>query len=205
MKRIRKSVFALLLAITVALVCPSIIPESTVSVSAAKPRISKDYIQITKGQTFRVKMKNTKKKVRWSSSSNYVATITSSGKITARRKGMALVRAKIGSKTYTCKVLVYSKNDKYSDSDWAVLGGKLLKVNRNDPAIGKTSFYLLKLNKPTKFKTFYGSKKITEVQIKTTYNLKKYINKNVIVAGQVWEGLGAYDFREMMLGNIAIY
>ena len=68
-----------------------------------------------------------------------------------------------------------------------------------------SSFYLLKLNKPTKFKTYYGNKKITEVQIKTTYNLKKYINKNVIVARQVWEGIGAYDFREMMLGDIAIY
>ena len=68
-----------------------------------------------------------------------------------------------------------------------------------------SSFYLLKLNKPTKFKTYYGNKKITEVQIKTTYNLKKYINKNVIVARQVWEGNGAYDYSEMMLGNISIY
>lgn len=205
MKQVKKVVYTMLLTIAIALVCPSIIPHDVTTVTAAKPKISKDYLQLTKGQTYRININNTKKKVKWSTSSNYVATVNSKGKITAKRKGMALVRAKIGSKTYTCKVLVYSKNDKYSDSDWAVLGGKLLKVTRYDPAVGKTSFYLLKLNKPTKFKTYYGNKKITEVQIKTTYNLKKYVNKNVIVAGQVWEGIGAYDFREMMLGDIAIY
>ena len=205
MKRIKKSVFALLLAVTVALVCPSIIPESTVLASAAKPRISKDFIQLTKEQTFRVKMKNTKKKVKWSSSSNYVATVSSSGKITARRKGMALVKAKIGSKSYTCKVLVYSKNDKYTESDWAVFGGKLVKVNRYDPAVGKTSFYLLKLNKPTRLKTYNGTKKITEIQIKPSYSLKRYLNKNIIVAGQVWQGINAYDFRDMILVDVAVW
>lgn len=201
MKRIKKSVFALLLSVIVALVCPSIIPESTASVSAANPKISKDYLQLTKGQTFRVKMKNAKKKVKWNSSSNYVATVTSSGKITARRKGMALVRARIGSKTYTCKVLVYSKNDKYTESDWAIFGGKLVKAIRYDPAVGKTSFYLLKLNKPTKF----GTKKITEIQIKPSYSLKRYLNKNIIVAGQVWQGINAYDFRDMILTDVAVW
>ena len=61
------------------------------------------------GQKRALKVKNTKKKVKWSSTKKSVATVNKKGVVTAKKKGTAYIKAKVGKKTYKCKVTVKSK------------------------------------------------------------------------------------------------
>ncbi len=53
-----------------------------------------------------LKMQWAKGKVKWSSSNKKVATVNSKGKVVAKKKGTAKISAKVGGKTYRCKVTV---------------------------------------------------------------------------------------------------
>ena len=75
-------------------------------VKVETPSISKTKITVTKGKTYTLKMNGTKQKVTWSSSSKKIAIVNSKGKITAVKKGTTTIKAKVGGKTYSCKVVV---------------------------------------------------------------------------------------------------
>lgn len=87
-----------------------------VPVSAAgKVHLSNKIITITTGKTKKIKLKNNKKKVSWKITKGK-SLISLKGKskssvtIVAKKKtGKAVVQAKIGKKTYTCKVTVSKK------------------------------------------------------------------------------------------------
>ena len=81
----------------------------TTTVSAAKIKLSKTKITLTQGKKYRLKVKGTKKKVKWSSTKKSVATVNKKGVVTAKKKGTAYIKAKVGKKTYKCKVTVKSK------------------------------------------------------------------------------------------------
>lgn len=59
-----------------------------------------------KGQTVQLKVKNATGKIAWKSSNKKVATVNSSGQVNARKAGKATITAKVGSKTFKCKVTV---------------------------------------------------------------------------------------------------
>ncbi|MDD3746137.1 MAG: Ig-like domain-containing protein [Anaerostipes sp.] len=83
-----------------------LLPTSNV-LAKAKPKLSKTSITITKGKTYTLKVKNNKKKVKWSSKNRKIATVSSKGKVKAIKSGTTYVYAKIkGSKTLKCKVKV---------------------------------------------------------------------------------------------------
>lgn len=77
----------------------------TVPVNAAA-KISKTKSTLIKGQTLQLKVTGTKSKPKWSSSKKSVASVSSAGKVTAKKKGTATITAKIGKKKYTCKITV---------------------------------------------------------------------------------------------------
>ena len=81
----------------------------TTSVSAAKIKLNKTKLTLTQGKKYRLKIKGTKKKVKWSSTKKSVATVNKEGVVTAEKKGTAYIKAKVGKKTYKCKVTVKSK------------------------------------------------------------------------------------------------
>ena len=81
----------------------------TTSVSAAKIKLNKTKLTLTQGKKYRLKIKGTKKKVKWSSTKKAVATVNKKGVVTAKKKGTAYIKAKVGKKTYKCKVTVKSK------------------------------------------------------------------------------------------------
>lgn len=74
--------------------------------AAAKVKLSKTKVTLTAGKTTTLKLKNNKKKVKWSSSNKKIATVNSEGKVSAKKKGTAKITAKAGGKKYTCKVTV---------------------------------------------------------------------------------------------------
>lgn len=74
--------------------------------AASKMKLNKTKTTISVGKSTTLKVKNTKKKVRWSTSSKKVAIVTSKGKVTGKKAGTATITAKVGTKKLTCKVTV---------------------------------------------------------------------------------------------------
>lgn len=106
MSKIKKS-----LAIMLTLVLEmSMIP--TINVSAArKVRLNKTKATIYVGKTVTLKLKNNRKKIKWSSSNRKVATVTSKGKVKGKKAGKVTITAKVGKKKYKCKITVKKKNN----------------------------------------------------------------------------------------------
>ena len=74
--------------------------------SAASVKLSKKKLTLFVGKAYTLSVSGTSKKVKWSSSKKSVATVTSKGKIKAKKKGTAVITAKIGKKKLKCKVTV---------------------------------------------------------------------------------------------------
>lgn len=102
MKKVMKKTSVLLFAL-ILVVCMAL------PVSAAS--ISKKKVTICTGQTIQLKVNGVKKKARWTSSNKSVATVTSKGKVTAKKKGKAVITARIGNKKYKCTITVKVKKD----------------------------------------------------------------------------------------------
>ncbi len=89
-----------------------LLPAET-TMAAKKVAISKKAITLTAGKKTTLKLKNIKKsqkkKVKWTSSKKSVAAVNQSGKVTAKKKGIAKITAKYAGKKYTCKVTVKAK------------------------------------------------------------------------------------------------
>lgn len=74
--------------------------------SAASVKLNKTKIVIAVGQTYALKLKGTTKTVKWSTAKKKVATVTKKGVVKGVRKGSTTITAKVGKKTYKCKVTV---------------------------------------------------------------------------------------------------
>lgn len=77
--------------------------------AAAKPSLNRKRVTLSVGKKITLKVKNNKKKVKWSSSREKVASVTSRGVVRARKKGTAKITAKVGKTKYTCRVTVVKK------------------------------------------------------------------------------------------------
>ena len=97
----------------------------TCKITVQTPSISKKSVTLTAGSNTTLKIKGTNQKIKWSSSKKSVATVNSSGKITAKKAGTATITATVLHKTYKCKVTVKkactssdnSGSENTSDSD----------------------------------------------------------------------------------------
>ncbi len=104
--RERKKVLAVLLVFAL-----TIVMTGTGEAQAAKkkPKLNKKKLTLYVGKKAALKVKNTKKKVKWSSSKKSVATVSKKGKVTAKKKGKATITAKVAKKKLKCKVTVKEK------------------------------------------------------------------------------------------------
>lgn len=85
-----------------------------IDVSASK--ISASSKSLSPGQTYTIKVSGTKKKVKWSSSNKKVATVSSKGKVKAKKVGKATITASFGKKKLKCKITVKIPKDSVSSS-----------------------------------------------------------------------------------------
>ena len=91
----------------------------TVKIRVTRVKLNKTTLSLKKGKTYKLKAKinptnANNKKVKWRSSNKKVATVSSSGKVTAKGKGTATITctAKDGSgKKATCKVKVTASSN----------------------------------------------------------------------------------------------
>jgi len=77
--------------------------------AAKKVKLNKRKLSLYVGKSYTLKLKNNKKKVKWSSSKKKVATVSKKGKVKAKKKGTCRITAKVGKKKYVCKVTVKKK------------------------------------------------------------------------------------------------
>ena len=95
---------------------------------SAAPKISPSSKTLYVGQAAVLKASGFKKSVAWSSSNKNVATV-SKGKVTAKKKGTAVITAKAGSQRAVCKVTV--RNIALSKTSASMTAGKTLKLTLN--------------------------------------------------------------------------
>lgn len=112
MKRAKK-ILALVLALVLSV---SLLPTTGVSAASKKVKLNKTKVTISVGKTVTLKLKNNKKKVKWTTSNKKVVKITKKGKskvkVKGKKAGKAIITAKVGKKKYKCKVTVKKKKVK---------------------------------------------------------------------------------------------
>jgi hypothetical protein len=101
----------LCLAIVMGAVTVNPLNINAVQTVEAKSRIKLNVAKksIYKGKKYTLKVRGTKRKVKWSSSNKKIATVTSKGKVTAKRPGSCYIYAKVRGKRYKCKISVLDK------------------------------------------------------------------------------------------------
>lgn len=183
MKNFKKICFSLLIIFSLTFAVPNILPldNGIINVKAAtKPKLNKKNTTLIKGQTLVLKVSGTKSKIKWSSSNKTVATVNSTGKVTAKKKGTATITAKIRKKTLSCKITVETPS-----------------INKKTLSLQKGETYSLKIN-GTKQKVKWSSsdkniatvnkngkvtaKKAGSAKIFATVSNKKYICKLTVKA-----------------------
>ncbi|HHV09884.1 MAG TPA: Ig domain-containing protein [Clostridiales bacterium] len=119
MKRLSKFFKVCALALTLAVVAPSIAPANTVAAAqaatkkaAATVKLNKSKLTLTVGDTAKLTVSGTKSKVTWATSKKTVATVDKTGKVTAVKAGAATITATVNKKKYTCKVTVKAQDPK---------------------------------------------------------------------------------------------
>lgn len=154
MKKLFKAVA---LAVCLTMTAPAVIPYIGVETveAATKVKLNSTEEFISEGDTFKLKIVGTKKKVKWTSSNKKVATVSSNGVVKGIDGGdfskTCKIIANVGGKKYTCKVTVYDlysdKEDK-EDSKQSVkyIGNRSVEYYQNDN-LERVFFSLMDQNK----------------------------------------------------------
>lgn len=85
------------------------------TITVKKPVMSKSKLSLNTGMSCTLKILYNNKKVKWSSNKKSVATVSSKGKVTAKKTGTATITASIGKTKYKCNVTVNSHTHKWVD------------------------------------------------------------------------------------------
>lgn len=114
------------LTASIAAIAITVVSVNPMSTNAKKVvKLNKSKLTLQTGKTSKLKLKNTKKKVKWSSKNKKIATVSRKGVVKAVSVGKTTITAKSGKKKYSCKVTVVM-----SDADKKIkeLEDKLNKV-----------------------------------------------------------------------------
>lgn len=139
----RERIVAILLAIILCL------PLNLVTQAASKTSVDKQY-SLCKGNSMVIKKTGLKGKIRWYSSKKSCVSVTSSGKIKAKKAGTSIITAKSGKKSYKVKITVQKS-----------------KLNKTTGTIDKNEYFQLSvLNNKENIKWKSKNNKIVRVSSK---------------------------------------
>ena len=159
MKILKKLLLSIVITTSTLIVTVVTIPEieNVYIVEAASVKISKTKYTMNVGEKYTLKVKGTKKKVKWSTSNKKVATINSKGKVTAKKKGTVTITAKVSGRKYKCKIKVEKPT-----------------INTKSKTMYLGNTYNLKISKTTqKVKWSTSNKKIATVDTNGIVTAKK--------------------------------
>lgn len=80
-------------------------------IASSNIKISDTKIVVKVGKCHKLKITGTYKKAKWSSSNTSVATVNQNGKVAAKKKGKAIITAKVVKKKLKCTVIVKKPAD----------------------------------------------------------------------------------------------
>lgn len=82
--------------------------------AATKVKLNKTKVTLNmakeKTKTVQLKVKGTSKKAKWKTSDKKIATVSKTGKVTAKKKGTAVITAKAGKRVLKCEITVKNTN-----------------------------------------------------------------------------------------------
>ncbi|MFA9378479.1 MAG: Ig-like domain-containing protein [Lachnotalea sp.] len=114
---LRKIFMAVVFSLVMAITIPSALPVVTsVTTVEAAVKLNKTKSTVLVGNTVKLKVKGilSTKKVTWKSYDKKVATVSSTGVVTAIKSGTVKISAKVGKKRYYCTVKV--RNNQFKQS-----------------------------------------------------------------------------------------
>lgn len=173
-------------------------PEPT---PAPKPvKINKSSILLVKGQSAKLKLTNASGSVSWSSSKNSVATVSANGKVTAKKKGKAVVTAKTAAGTKTCNVTVEDPKLNMKKISLEVKQKKNLKLSgcKHSVKWATSDSSIAKVSKGRVIATGVGTAKITakahgkKITCKVTVKKPK-VEKVVLAKSSLRMGYGKWE------------
>ena len=167
--KIFKKIFLAISIVLLFMLIPVVISDlgNIYTVQAASVKISKTKVTIYKGEKYTLKINGTSKKAKWSSSNKKIAIVDSNGEVTAKKDGTATITAKVGKKSYKCKVTVETK---MTQSKALSIGKKLYK---------KAYQYYWASNISYNYSKIYTIKGIQYCKVTTNMNnVKKYFSTN---------------------------
>lgn len=78
-------------------------------IASKKIKLNKKSATIYVGNTVKLKVKNSKKRVKWTSSNKRIASVNKSGKVTGKKTGKVRITAKVAKKKLKCTINVIRK------------------------------------------------------------------------------------------------
>ncbi len=193
------------------IITPFAISNANASVAyAATIKLNKTSISLDVGKSYTLKVSGTKSKVAWSSSNKKIATVSTSGKVTAKKAGSATVTALVNKKKYNCKVTVKTPvNPLVKNAPFAAQEANLGKINTVIPkdwtmnVLAQESNYIMVMLYPSTVDINSGSSNITVIVQETdtapTYDLAKEYFSSVIT-----EDLIATQLASAGLGDVVV-
>ena len=142
LKQLKKLGITVALAGTFTFVAPMVEPvtNQAIVVNAATTKLSKSKLSLIIGQETKLKVQGTKANVKWSSSDKKIATVSKTGKVTAKGYGSTVITAKVGSKKYKCKIDVKAFKEEKLEFDcgatfvipkgWISVNGSISGIER---------------------------------------------------------------------------
>ena len=105
MKITKKLLLSLSIIALAFVIVPNVVPsaQKVISVQAASVKLNKTKLTLNTNEKYTLKLKGNKKKVKWSTSKKSIATVSSKGKITAKKAGNVKITAKVGGKNILAK------------------------------------------------------------------------------------------------------
>lgn len=124
MKVINKIFIILFIIFTLSLIPASFNEFNYISVvEATSVKINANKKTLKVGDTYKLKIKGTTQKVKWSTSNKKIATVSSNGNVTAKKKGTVIITAQIGKSKYKCNITVIA-GAKISEKNHAINVGE---------------------------------------------------------------------------------
>lgn len=84
--------------------------QVVVARAATKYSLNVSKTEMYVGNSFKLKLKGVKGKVKWTSEDDGIATVSKSGNVTANKKGKVIIKANYRGKNYRCVIKVKSAN-----------------------------------------------------------------------------------------------